>query len=263
MDIVSRLESRFGRFAIPGLVQVVAVLQLLTLMLVYMSNQEARETFLRFLELDPARLLRGEVWRVFSHIFIPRSFSPLWAIIGAIFLMWIGRGLDSVWGPFRVNLYVLGGILSLTIGALIFGYSGGGLWLFQTLLFAFAVFYPNEEIMLFFVIPIKVKWLAWLGAAGLAFIVLGDPSNFWQILFANLNFLAAFGPVFLKQSAQRAKALERRSRFEAAQLPQGAFFHQCHVCKKTELDDPSLEFRVTADGDEICGACRDATASTK
>ena len=256
MDFVSRLESRLGRFAIPGLVQLLAGLQLLTLVLIYLSNDEGREAFIRFLELDPERFLRGEVWRAFSHIFLLRAFSPLWALIGAMFLMWLGRGLDEAWGAFRVNLYVIGGLIALTAGALLFGYSGGGLWLFQTLLFAFAVFYPNEEIMLFFVIPIKVKWLAILGAATLAFAVLGSPALFWQALFANLNFLVAFGPAFLKHSAQRAKVMERRNRFESAQAPANSFFHQCRVCKKTELDDATLEFRVTDDGEEICQLCR-------
>lgn len=256
MDFVSRLEARLGRFAIPGIVQVVAVLQLITLLLVYLSNDAGREAFLNFLELDPSRLMRGEVWRAFTHCLIPRSVSPFWAFIYAVFLMWIGRGLDEAWGPFRVNLYVIGGMLSLTAGALLFGYSGGGVWLFQTLLFAFAMFYPNEEIMLFFVIPIKIKWLAWLGAAMIAFSLLADPTLFWQILFANLNYLLVFGPPLLKQSAQRAKVMERRSRFQTAHVPEGSFFHQCDVCKKTEIDDPALEFRVMQDGTEICSQCR-------
>jgi hypothetical protein len=257
MTFVSRLEARFGRFAIPGLVQVVAVLQLVTLVLFTISTPEAQKAFIDFLELNPERLMKGEVWRVVSHVFLPRSLSLIWALIGAMFLMWVGRGLEEAWGAFRVNLFVLGGIFSLTVGALIFGYVGGGLFLFQTLLFAFAVFYPNEEIMLFFVIPIKVKWLAIIGAAILAFSVLGNPGLFWQVLFANLNFLVAFGPSFLQYSANRAKVMERKSRFEAAMPPEGSFFHQCHLCKKTELDDKTLDFRVTAEGDEICNVCRE------
>ena len=261
MDFVSRLEARFGRFAIPGLVQVLAVLQLVTLGLFLISSPEAQDTFVGFLELDPGRVMRGEVWRVVSHVFLPRSLSLVWALIGAMFLMWIGRGLDEAWGAFRVNLFVMGGILSLTVGALIFGYVGGGLFLFQTLLFALAVFYPNEEIMLFFVIPVKVKWLAIIGAALLGFSVMGQPELFWQVLFANLNFLVAFGPAFVRQSAQRAKVMERKSRFEAASPSAGDFFHQCHVCGKTELDDKTLDFRVLESGDEICNVCREkATA---
>lgn len=260
MDLVTRLESRFGRFAIPGLVQIVAVMQLLTLVLIYISNPEAQTAFKNFLELKPDRLMQGEVWRVFSHIFVPRSLSPLWALI-AMFLMWIGRGLEEAWGAFRVNLYIISGVISMTIGALLFGYSGGGIWLFQTLLFAFAIFYPNEEIMLFFVIPIKVKWLAIFGAAMIGLTVLGSPAMFWQVLFANLNFLVAFGPAFIKQSANRAKLMERRSQFSAANASDAAFFHQCSVCKKTEVDDPTLEFRVRSDGEEICDPCREAQAT--
>ena len=229
MDLVSRLEARLGRFAIPGLVQILAYLQMVTLLLLIVSSPEAREAFIGFLELDPDRLLHGEVWRVVSHVFLPRTFHLFWAIIGALFLMWIGRRLDEAWGAFRVNLYVIGGIVSLTVGALVFGYVGGGLLLFQSLLFAFAMFYPNDEIMLFFVIPIKVKWLAWIGAALLAFAVLEKPGMFWQVLCANLNYLAAFGPAILKNSANRMKVMERRSRFEGAQLPGDTFLHQCAV----------------------------------
>lgn len=258
MDLVTRFERRFGRFALPGIVQTVAVMQFLTLVLIHISNPEAQVAFTALLELDPDRILRGEVWRIFSHIFLPRTLSPIWAIIALFFMFFIGRGLDEAWGSFRVNLYVIGGALSLTLGALLFGYSGGGIWLFQTLLFAFAVFYPNQEIMLFFVIPIKIKWLAIFGGVLIGLTVLGTPSMFWQVLFANLNFLIAFGPAFIKQSAERARIMERRNQFAATQGADGGFFHQCCVCKKTEIDDPKLEFRVRADGEEICDQCRES-----
>lgn len=258
MDLVTRFERRFGRFALPGIVQTVAVMQFLTLVLIHISNPEAQVAFTSLLELDPDRLLRGEVWRIFSHIFLPRTLSPIWAIIALFFMFFIGRGLDEAWGSFRVNLYIIGGALSLTLGALLFGYSGGGIWLFQTLLFAFAVFYPNQEITLFFVIPIKIKWLAIFGGVLIGLTILGTPSMFWQVLFANLNFLIAFGPAFIKQSAERAKIMERRNQFASAQGADGSFFHQCCVCKKTEIDDPKLEFRVRADDEEICDQCRES-----
>jgi hypothetical protein len=256
MDVVSKLESRLGRFAFPGLVQAMAVLQLVTFAMLMLLPRASAMQFEAFLELQPERLLRGEVWRAFSHVLLPQSLSPLLVLISTLFMLWMGRGLDQAWGAFRVNLYVLGGILSLTVGALLFGYSGGAVWLFQTLLFAFAVFYPDEEILLFFVIPIKIKWLALIGAAITAFAILGNPALFPQIIFAHLNFLAAFGPAAVRHGAQRARVMERRGRFESAQQADEAFFHQCSVCGKTEVDDPKLEFRVTENGDEICSACR-------
>jgi hypothetical protein len=256
MDLLTRLERRFGRFAIPGLVQAVAVLQLLTLGLLYMSRPEAREALARFLDLDAAGILRGEVWRVVSHLFLPRSMSPLWALIGAMLLMWFGRGLDEGWGAFRVNLYVLGGVLALAAGALIFGYSGGGLWFYQSLLLAFAVTYPNEEIMVAFIIPVKVKWLAVFAAAGTLLVILAQPSAFWQALFAHLNFIVAFGPGGVRYAVGRARTAERRARFQ--ETADAAFFHQCSVCRRTEVEAPQLDFRVTEDGDEICNECRSA-----
>lgn len=256
MDLVSKLESRVGRFAFPGMVQALAILQLVTFALVVLLPRTSAMQFQSFLELDPDLLKSGQVWRAFTHVLLPQTLSPLLVLISTMFTLWIGRGLDQVWGPFRVNLYVIGGILSLTVGALLFGYSGGAVWLFQTLLFAFAVFYPNEEILLFFVIPIKIKWLALIGAAATAFAVMGKPFLLPEVMFANLNFLVAFGPAALRHGAQRAKVMERRGRFEAAQQADDTFFHQCSVCGKTELDDPKLEFRVNAQGEEICQVCR-------
>lgn len=259
MPLISTLESRFGHFAIPGLVQFVAILQFVTFVLGWIIDKEAAGIFLNALNLTPQWLLNGQVWRVVTHILMPVSFSPLWAIIGVMFLVWVGRGLDEAMGAFRVNLYLLSGLILLAIGSLIFGYSGGGVWLMQTLLFAFAMFYPDKEILLYFVIPIKVKWMAWLGAAVMAFFVLKQPASFWQVLAANANFLIAFGPGMIQRGANRLKVLERRNRFESAKATD--FFHQCHVCGKTEVDDPSLEFRVTAIGDEICQLCRDSGRS--
>ncbi|MCB1225046.1 MAG: hypothetical protein KDK99_04470 [Verrucomicrobiales bacterium] len=257
--MISRLEARWGRFAIPGLVQILAWMQFLTLILIYVSSPEAQITFIRFLQLDPDKLMHGEVWRIFSHLFIPRTFSPLLALIGTLFLVFIGRGLDEAWGPFRVNLYVLGGALCLTAGALLTGFQGGGLWLLESLLFAFAMFYPDREILLFFVIPMRIRWVAILSAITLIFYAAGEPDLRWPFLFGNLNFLIAFGPAILHSTRQRAQVMERRARFQSAQQPSDTFFHQCAQCGRTEVDDPSLEFRVTDSGDEICDRCREGT----
>jgi len=85
---------------------------------------------------------------------------------------------------------------------------------------------------------------------------MGNPGLLLPVLVAHLNYFVAFGPGFLGARAQQAKVMARRSRFESAQLPQGAFFHQCSVCKKTEIDNPQLDFRVLDSGDEICSDCR-------
>jgi len=252
MRFLDKLESRFGRFAIPGLVQFIAGLQLLTFIIFLMLQPEAKIAYLDFLTLDGDRVLQGQVWRLFTYIFIPGTMSLLWVIIGTLFLMWLGRGLEAAWGPFKLTLYFFSGMLAVAVGSMIFGYTATGLFLFQSLLLAFAMIYPNEEILLFFIIPVKIKWIAWLNVVLSVLLVMGSPSAFWSVLFAHLNFLITFGPSFIKERQHRAKVGQRRAAFESG----ADFFHQCTVCHKTEIDDPKLDFRVNAEGDEICDDCR-------
>lgn len=256
MPLISRLEAKLGRFAIPGLVQVIAIFQLLVLFMVMVMSPEGAAAYLMFLDLNPTRVMHGEVWRLITHVFIPGNFSLIWALIGTMFMMWVGRGLDSAWGAFRVNLYVYGWMFVVTLGALLFGWPAPGLFLYQTLLFAFATLFPNEEIYFYFILPIKMKWVALLSAGMTAFLVMRDPAMLLPVLACHLNYLVAFGPGFVSERAKQARVVARRSRFESAQLPGDAFFHQCSVCKKTEIDNPQLDFRVLDSGDEICSECR-------
>lgn len=254
MPLIDRLESRLGRFAIPGLIQAIAILQLFTLLIFMFLSIEARQPYQDFLMLKPELVMQGQVWRLFTYVFIPSS-SLFTAVIGAMFMMWLGRGLEEAWGAFRVNLYVFGGMLSLAIGALIFGYPASAMWLYLTALFAFASIYPNEEILLFFILPVKIKWIALFTAALLALSVISTPVLFFPTAFALLNFAITFGPGFIKGRIHSTRVASRRAQFEQAAAGAG-FFHQCKVCGKTEVDNSALDFRVNSDGDEICSECR-------
>ncbi|MBB5037780.1 hypothetical protein [Prosthecobacter dejongeii] len=255
MPLIDSLESRLGRFAIPGIIQAIAALQLFTLIISIFIGDESRPAYEQFLLLKPDLILQGQVWRLFTYIFIP-SQQPLFAVIGALFMMWLGRGLDEAWGPFRVNLYVIGGMISLATGALIFGYEANAMWFYFAALFAFATFFPNEEILLFFILPVKIKWIAIFAAATLGLNAVGSPALLIPIFFALLNYAVAFGPGFIKGRLHSAKVASRRNEFAQAANSGAAFFHQCKVCGKTEVDDPALNFRVTDAGDEICSTCR-------
>jgi len=255
--LIDKLDQKLGRFAIPGLIQAIAVLQLVTLGLFAFIAPEARVAFERLLIMNPDEVMQGEVWRMITYVFIPRG-SLLWAIVGAMFLMWLGKGLDEAWGAFRVNLYVFGGMLSLAIGSLIFGFVPDQWWLYLTTLFAFASIYPNEEMMLYFIIPLKMKWLAALSAGFVAVAILKQPVYLIPAFFALLNYFIAFGPGFLKGRFAAVKVAQRRERYESASLDPADSFHRCSVCGKTEQDDRTLDFRVTDNGDEICSECRKA-----
>lgn len=264
MPLLSRLESKYGRFAISGLVQIIALFQMMVVVMMVFMAEGGALAFQGLLNLDADLIMKGEVWRLVSHVFVPRGMSLIGAVFGTMIMMWVGRTLDEAWGAFRVNLYVFGWMFVVTAAALVFGWRGSlgavgfptSIYLYQTLFFAFATLFPNEEISVFFILPIKVKWLAWLSAAGTVFLVMQNPYLLMPVLVAHLNYLVVFGPGFLNERARQAKVVARRSRFESAQLPQGAFFHQCSICKKTEIDNPQLDFRVLDSGDEICSDCR-------
>ncbi len=80
------------------------------------------------------------------------------------FLWFIGEGLERAWGPFRVTLYFIVGMIGTTIAAFFGGSQFSNMMLFTTLFFAFAHFYPEEMIYVFFILPMKIKWLAWIYA---------------------------------------------------------------------------------------------------
>lgn len=255
MRFLDKLESKLGRFAIPGLVQALAALQLVVVVLLALLPGESREAFQQFLLLNPEKIVHGEVWRLFTYVFIPRA-SLLWAVIGAFFFMWIGRGLDEAWGAFRVNLYVFGGMVFFGLGSLIFGYGSDQLLFYLSILLAFACIFPNEEMRLYGILPLKMKWFALLSAGTAVVNILRFPGYAIPVCFALLNFFIAFGPDFLRGRLHAAKVAQRRDRFEGASLHSADAFHKCSVCGKTEQDDKTLDFRVTDSGEEICSECR-------
>src|SRR5713101_2735121 len=165
MAWLDKLERRFGFLGIPGLIRIIVGFNALVFVLVRLNPD-----FVSVLNLDPARIRHGEVWRLVTYIFIPQTFSFLWIVFVLWFLWFIGDGLERAWGPFRLTLYFLVGMIGTTIAALLSSSQFSNQMLFTTLFFAFAHFYPDEVIYVFFILPLKIKWIAWVYAG---FLLLG------------------------------------------------------------------------------------------
>src|SRR5262245_14240769 len=165
MTLLDKLERRFGFLAIPGLIRIVIGFTALVYVLVYLNRG-----FESFLTLDSALILRGQVWRLVTYSFIPQTFSPLWLLLALWFLWFIGEGLERAWGSFRLTLYFFVGMIGTTIAAFFFGSNFSNGMLITSLFFAFARFYPEEVIYILFILPVKIKWLAWIYAS---FLLLG------------------------------------------------------------------------------------------
>jgi len=218
-------------------------------------------TYVFALLLIPERILHGEVWRLVSYIFVPEmllrngnpALQPLFLFVYLWFLVWMGDALEHAWGPFRVTLYYLLGMVGVTIAAFFFG--GGGLFAFLlnlSLFFAFATIYPDIQIYVLFFIPLKVKWLALLSLLPLLLeLILGSLATKAAILVSFLNYFVFFAPTMLNNLQTRAETSGRRRKFESRSSGEETL-HRCALCNRTEKDSPELEFRVASDGEEYC-----------
>ncbi len=251
MSVLNSMENRFGRFAIPGLVAIIAGFQAAVWILL-----QVKPEFIYSLVLVPQLVWMGEFWRLVTWIFIPGTFNPLWMLVAVYLMMTISAVMDRAWGPFRTNLYIFGGAASMVAGAMFFNSPPIGLTLYSSIFIAFACIVPDYELSLFFILPVKVKYLAMVMGAILLLTFIGKPDSRGSVFFSMLNFMIAFGPGLIKSMKQRAVVMERRSRFESANRSDTPHFHKCHQCGKTDMDDPHLDFRVTDDGEEYCTVCR-------
>jgi membrane associated rhomboid family serine protease len=245
---LDKLERRIGFIAIPGLIRIVVAFTALVFVLVKLQPE-----FQDVLALDPVKIRQGEVWRLVTYIFLPSTFSFWWIVFALWFLWFIGDGLERAWGAFRVTLYFLVGMIGTTLAAFFFGSNFSNVMLTTALFFAFARFYPDEVIYVFFVLPMKIKWVAWaLGAFVLFGFVVGSMSYRMATVAALSNYIIFFGPEFFHQARHRRNVAARRQRFEGSKRDETEPLHRCAICGATEVSDPNLDFRVARDGEEYC-----------
>jgi hypothetical protein len=260
MSWLNWLENRVGFLAIPRLIPAIALLNLF----VYILFQFQPE-YVSFLTLEPALVLRGEVWRLVSYIFIPQYFLGGGSILQSVFfllyvwfMIWVGNSLEQAWGAFRLTLYYVLGMAGVTIAAFMLSAdptAGSILTLYinLSLFFAFATLFPNVQIYVFFIIPLKIKWVALilLVPTLLAFLnssLLGKTA----IVISLLNYVLFFAPMAVSNARHNRDVQKRRLKFTAGSVPVDEPLHRCAVCKRSERDDPELEFRVARDGEEYC-----------
>ena len=265
MKLLDKLERRCGHWAVPNVVLYVIIAQLLVYALI-LGGQISFST----LPLIPKAVLGGEFWRVFSFIIAPPNVanSALSALFLAFFwyIFWMmSAALEEVWGAFRLNVYLLGGVLFTILAA----FAGQLIspastivifpdFLYLSVFFAFAVTHPQVEFLIFFVLPVKVKWLAWLAAALTALSCLGAPS--WgerlAIVGPLLNFMLFFRAALLQSVGSR----QRRAEFARQKSERdNEAFHTCSQCGATDKTHPERHFRYKSAAGQaqcLCDVCR-------
>ena len=170
MRLLDQLERKLGRFYIPGLMKYLCfgMAGIYILDLLFYTRGLSASAFLAF---DRDLIFRGQVWRLISFILIPPSSSPLFILISLYFYYFLGTTLENQWGSRRFNLYYLIGVVGADLGGMVLGYNTN-VYLNLSLFLAFACLYPDQEILLFFILPIKVRYIGYLDAAYLIYLLL-------------------------------------------------------------------------------------------
>ncbi len=241
MSLLDKLERSFGRFAIPNLSIYIVIGQVFVLLGAMFGLLD-----LDYFVLRPTAVLHGQWWRLLTFPFFlappSGSFGPLFTAFALYMFYMMGGALEGYWGAFRYNLFLLLGY-ALTVGAAFItpGVQATNVFLASTVFLAFAYLNPDFEFLIFFILPVKVKWLAliaWVGY-GVSFFLGAWPERL-QILASVGNFLVFFSGDILRGMRQGQRTMARKAReFAEAGEPR----HRCHVCGKTDLTNPEMDFR--------------------
>ncbi len=293
-NILNKLERKFGRYAVPDLIKYVVMLYGAGAVIGILDSLNGTNIYYNYLCLDIDAVFHGQIWRLFTYLLEPYGFmsgggfllSALFFLIQVQLFLMFGRSLEQAWGTFRFNMYFFSGYILNIVAAIIMYvsplhqsiYYSGFQYIYWAMFFAFAMLNPNMQFLLYFVIPIKVKWLAILDAVYLLYTVVKDvvegvkyfldplvPNVYGgayisaaiAIVVAMANFLIFF---FATRNYRRVspKEIHRRRKFKKETAAQsGMPRHRCAVCGRTELDNENLDFRFCSKCDGNYEYCSD------
>ena len=244
---LNRFCYKHPRFGIPNLMNIIVMGSVL----VYLLDMFSQNSFSSLLYFSLPHILQGQVWRLITFVFIPLNSSLIWFVLSTYLYWMIGTTLEREWGSTKFTLfYVMGVVLNILLG-LLTGYATMT-YVNLSMFFAFATLYPNTQFFIFFFIPVKVKWLAWLDAALFAWSVVNYLIHgqfllalipilaiLNYFLFFSADFARLFGRVKHKTSKQPINF--KKAQKQARQTK--GYIHKCAVCGITDEMDSTMEFR--------------------
>lgn len=273
MKFLNKLERKFGRFAISNLTLYIIGTYVLGYLLQFTAGN-----LISYFYLNPYLILQGQVWRLVTWLLVPPGGFGIFTIIMLFFYYSLGNTLERSWGTFKYNLYIFGGIIFTIIGAfvlylvgLLMGGSMGAAvystayspafstyYISLSIFLGFALTFPDMQVLLFFVIPIKMKWLALLDLAYLAYAFIeGGWGSRVVILSSLLNVLIFFLMTRNFRSISPKEVRRKQVYRQQMRQPAGVSKHKCAICGRTEKDGENLEFRFCSKCEGNYEYCQD------
>jgi hypothetical protein len=255
MQFSGKWERQFGWISFPGFLRYYAIFHLLVFLL-----QIINPNIGLVLDFNREKILAGEVWRLVTFLFSSSGMGGLDAL-GALFMFFMvmiafmmNDALEGAWGVFRTSLFYYTGYIGLLIGNFLYPHvlTGNGYYIYASAFFAFATLFPKVEFLIFFIIPVQIRWLAFLSGFFILLQIVDQPSYAGYLLLAFANYLLWAGIPAMRGQARVVQAVQRRRKFQKESYMDENAFHRCAVCDRTELSNPELDFRMSIDGKEYC-----------
>lgn len=264
---IDRFCAKHPGFGIPNLMKILVIVQIVVYAASFLSELSFGNSLSYYLYFIPAAIFQGQLWRLVTWLVIPNASNPFMLLLSCYFYYWIASMLERQWGSTRFTLfYLIGAVLSVVFGL---GLSllqpqlaGVGMnlsyYLNLSIFLILATMFSETQVMLFFFLPIKMKWMAlidvvliiadavdWIrmGAWTLALVPLASIINyfvftwpFWRMKLGVAKHRADPTVINFKKAQQHAQKTQQ------AQQAQG-YRHKCSVCGVTDAIEPDMEFR--------------------
>ncbi|MCI9106233.1 MAG: rhomboid family intramembrane serine protease [Lachnospiraceae bacterium] len=271
MKFFNEMERKYNRYAIPNLMYYIVILYAVGLAVYVVNPVIFWRIYKGYLCLDGRAILHGQIWRLVTFLIFPPSFgsfrftSVFFGIIALFMYHSLGQTLENVWGSFRFNVFFLMGVLTQGLACLIGYVVFKQEWMLTTgflnssIFLAFAMYFPDAQFLLFFVLPVKAKWLAVAESAVYLYsFIFGGAAERCELVVSLANILIFF---LMTRNYRRyaPKEIRRKNNFkkETKILPKGSTRHRCAVCGRTELDGAELEFRYCSKCEGNYEYCQD------
>jgi hypothetical protein len=250
MSLLDKMERKLRRYAVPNVTVYLIVGQVL-FFLFAISGRFVLERVV----LIPALVMMGEWWRLITFLFIPPLTNPIFAFFAWYLFYLMGSALEGHWGAFRYNLFLLiGYIVTVAVSFLMPLYPATNLFIGGSVFLAFAFLYPDFQLYIFFIIPIKIRWLALITWIGYVYELLVGSWSIRLLVLASLtNFFLFFGKdIIWRMKTGSRRMTEQTKGYSATKKP----FHKCAICGITDLSHPQMEFRYCSECGGL-GYCKD------
>jgi hypothetical protein len=250
MRVLDRLEKRFGRYAVPNVTVYLIAGQSIFYVLFMMGRLNPYRVM-----LSGGLLMEGQWWRLFTFPFNPPVQNLLFAFFAWYLFYLMGSALEELWGAFRYNMFLLAGyVLTVAVSFLTPAYPVSNAFIGGSVFLAFAFLFPDYQLLLFLVVPVRIRWLALLTWLYYGYLFL---TGGWQTRFLVLSSVGNFLLFFARDIYVNIRYGKRQlaKKFTQSSRNDNQPFHRCTVCGITDKTHPTMDFRYCPQCDGQYGYC--------